>query len=139
MAYFFRQDGEQRLKAYFERIGRVLGRSERREAFALYSLGILGDCERKSVEPIAALVCGAPELCRAYTERLLNFLTESPWEDRPVRLCAARYALTAMLESDPSRLGSSTTLASSRRAISRRACNGSTRGRRGRRRIANSV
>jgi SRSO17 transposase len=101
MAYLLKRDGELRLRAYFDRIGRVLGRSERREALALYATGLLGDCERKSVEPIAALVCGDPALCRAYTERLLNFVTESPWEDRPVRLCAARYALAAMAEREP--------------------------------------
>jgi SRSO17 transposase len=101
MAYFFKRDGEQRLRGYFERIGRVLGRSERREAFALYATGLLSGCDRKSVEPIAALVCGAPELCRAYTERLLNFMTESPWEDRPMRICAARYALAAVVAHEP--------------------------------------
>jgi SRSO17 transposase len=36
----------------------VLGHPKRREAFASYTLGLLSDLERKSVEPIAALgVC----------------------------------------------------------------------------------
>jgi len=96
MAYALRADGEQRLEAYCDRIGGELGRSERREAFAMYSIGLLGDCERKSVEPIAAAACGDPGLCRAFTERLLNFVAESPWDDRAVRGCAAHYALAAM-------------------------------------------
>lgn len=96
MGYQLKGAGEERLQAYFDRIGRVLGRKERREAFATYAVGLLSDCERKSVEPIAAISCGDPERCRAITERLLNFVTESPWEDRSVRLCATRYALAAM-------------------------------------------
>jgi SRSO17 transposase len=96
MAYQLKHDGEQRLHAYFERIGGVLGRSERREAFATYAVGLLSDCERKSVEPIAAMACGDPDKCRAVTERLLHFVTESPWDDQRVRLCAARYALQAV-------------------------------------------
>jgi SRSO17 transposase len=96
MAYVFKRDGEQRVLAYFDRIGRVLGRRERREAFAIYATGLLSDCERKSVEPIAAIACGDATKCRAFTERLLNFITESPWDDRSVRLCAARNALGVM-------------------------------------------
>jgi SRSO17 transposase len=45
---------KQRLGEYFERIGRVLGRRERREAFAILATGIFSDSERKSVEPLAA-------------------------------------------------------------------------------------
>ncbi len=101
MGYRLKGEGEARLRGYFDRIGRVLGRKERREAFAIYATGLLSDCERKSVEPIAALACGAPENCRAMTERLLNFTTESPWEDRPVRLCATHYALKAIGEREP--------------------------------------
>jgi SRSO17 transposase len=101
MGYRFNGAGEQRLREYFERIGRVLGRSERREAFAIYATGLLSDCERKSVEPMAALACGDPVQCRAMTERLLNFVTESPWKDRPVRLCATRYAIATITEREP--------------------------------------
>lgn len=101
MRYRFSGTGEQRLREYFERIGHVLGRKERREAFAIYATGLLSDCERKSVEPMAALACGDPAQCRAMTERLLNFVTESPWKDRPVRLCAMRYAVAAVTEREP--------------------------------------
>lgn len=38
---------EQRLVDYFDRIGEVLGRPERRASFATYALGILGEGERK--------------------------------------------------------------------------------------------
>ena len=101
MASIANREGEKRLQGYFERIGRVLGRRERREAFAIYAAGLLGDCERKSVEPIAAQACPEPEMCRAITERLLNFVGESPWDDRGVRLCGARYGLESMTKREP--------------------------------------
>jgi SRSO17 transposase len=100
MGYRFGGAGEQRLRDYFARIGQVLGRKERREAFAMYVTGLLSDCERKSVEPMAALACAEPAQCRAMTERLLNFVTESPWKDRPVRLAAMRYAVATITENE---------------------------------------
>jgi len=87
---------EGRLNAYFDRIGRVLGNKCRREAFAQYAGGLFSDIERKSVEPIAALVCPDPSRCRAVTEKLLHFVGESEWDDRAVRLCGVRSALEAM-------------------------------------------
>ena len=42
---------EQRLKDYFDRIGNVLGDAARRASFATYAMGILGEGERKSIEP----------------------------------------------------------------------------------------
>jgi SRSO17 transposase len=101
MAYVFGGAGERRLTDYFDGIGRHLGRPDRRESFAMYALGLLGDAERKSVEPIAARACGEPELCRAYTERLLHFVTDSPWRDQPIREYAARYAIESMTAREP--------------------------------------
>ncbi len=92
---------EHRLKAYFDRIGEVLGRPERRASFATYALGILGDGERKSIEPIAARACADPDRMDAEHQRLHHFATDSPWDDQAVRREAARYALTAMLQQEP--------------------------------------
>ena len=41
----------QRLERYFRQIGDVLGEESRRGSFALYAMSLLGDGERKSVEP----------------------------------------------------------------------------------------
>jgi SRSO17 transposase len=98
MSYKLGEAGQRRLDGYFDRIGGVLGRKDRREAFAMYAAGLFGDAERKSVEPIAAAACGDPGLCRAFTERLLHFVGESAWDDRRVRLAASRYALAQMTE-----------------------------------------
>ena len=85
-----------RLLDYFDRIGEVLGRPERRESFAVYAMGILGDAERKSLEPIAARSCADPERMDAEHQRLHHFATDSPWDDHAVRREAARHALGEM-------------------------------------------
>src|SRR5690348_11465 len=92
---------EQRLLDYFDRIGEVLGRPERRASFATYALGILGEGERKSLEPIAARACADPQRMDAEHQRLHHFATDSPWDDQAVRREAARYALTAMTQREP--------------------------------------
>ena len=43
-----------RLEEFFGRIGTHLKDWRKRESFAMYAFGILGDGERKSAEPIAA-------------------------------------------------------------------------------------
>jgi hypothetical protein len=53
---------ERRLGEFLNgRIGRHLSRREQKESFALYAHGILGEGERKSVEPIAARATGGVE------------------------------------------------------------------------------
>jgi SRSO17 transposase len=90
--------GQRRLDRYFDRIGAVLARKGRRESFALYALGLFSDAARKSVEPIAAMACGDPALCRAHHDQLLHFVGVSNWSDRDVRRCAADFALEALSE-----------------------------------------
>jgi SRSO17 transposase len=92
---------EQRLRAYFDRIGEIHGRPERRALFAIYAFGILGDGERKSLEPIAARACADPERADAAHQRLHHFALDSRWADHAVRLEAARYALAAMTARQP--------------------------------------
>jgi SRSO17 transposase len=93
--------GVGRLGAYFEQIGVHLPRREQRESFATYAFGILSDGERKSVEPIAARACGEPRGTQRAHDRLLHFLSDSPWSDRAVRTEAARYAIAAMSTREP--------------------------------------
>jgi SRSO17 transposase len=64
-------------------------------------MGILGDAERKSVEPIAARACVDPERLDAAHQRLLHFMVDSEWSDRDVRLAAAQYALAEMTAREP--------------------------------------
>jgi hypothetical protein len=53
--------GAGRLDQYFKhRLGARLKDRRKRESFAMYAFGILGDGERKSTEPIAARTCADP-------------------------------------------------------------------------------
>lgn len=91
----------ERLKVYFDQIGDLLGSPSRRESFAVYATGILGDGERKSAEPIAARACADPRKADAAHQRLLHFISNSTWSDQEIRTAAARYALAALEEQGP--------------------------------------
>jgi SRSO17 transposase len=88
--------GVVRLEQYFEEIGSLLGEKRRRASFALYAMGILGEHERKSVEPLAAATAGDGQEAQRAHDHLLHFVGQSEWEDAPVREYAARYAVHAM-------------------------------------------
>jgi len=67
MEYLLDRKGERRLAAYFHRIGEVLRTAPQRASFATYALGLMGDGERKSMEPMAARACPNPEGVNAAT------------------------------------------------------------------------
>jgi SRSO17 transposase len=98
MEPFMNAAAVQRLESYFQRMGEVLGNESRRGSFVLYAMGLLGDAERKSVEPIAARACPDPQKVDAMHQRLLHFAVDSKWSDQEVRREAAQYALAAMEE-----------------------------------------
>jgi SRSO17 transposase len=100
MSYVFDGRSEERLHAYFDRIGSVLRNKRQRAAFAIYAVGLFGDTDRKSAEPIAAAACGDPGLCRAYHDRLLRFIGRAEWDDEKMRLAAARYAILQMKQDE---------------------------------------
>jgi SRSO17 transposase len=59
-------------------------------------MGILGEHERKSVEPLAAAAADDPEAAQRAHDHLLHFIGQSEWDDGPIRDFAARYAVHAM-------------------------------------------
>jgi SRSO17 transposase len=93
--------GEARLESYLEDVGDLLKDKRRKASFATYAVGLLSDSERKSVEPLAARSVGDPRTADAEHQRLLHFLTDSNWDDRAVRLMAARYGLKFMTRDEP--------------------------------------
>lgn len=101
MEYLLDRKGERRLAEYFDRIGDVLRTAPQRASFATYAMGLMGDGERKSAEPIAARGCPDPELVEAAHQRLTYFTRGAEWSDRDVRREAARYALAAMTARGP--------------------------------------
>jgi len=94
--------GHHHLDRFFSGLGDLLGSDERRACFALYARGILGDGERKSVEPIAARAAGGdPVLCQRYHDRLGYFLREADWSDEAVRRSAVRDAIDTLTTYEP--------------------------------------
>src|SRR5258708_30696696 len=96
MRYELDAEGVVRLEAYFGGIGTRLGEKRRRASFALYAMGMRGEQERKSVEPLAAAAADDAEAAQRTHDHLLHFIGQSEWEDGPLREFAARYAVHAM-------------------------------------------
>jgi len=94
-------DGQQRLEDYFEAIGDVLGLDERRASYAVYAMGLFGDGDRKSMEPIAARADPRPRRVTGQHQRIQHFITNSDWSDRGVRRVAAQHGIKALLEREP--------------------------------------
>jgi hypothetical protein len=67
----------------------------------MYAMGLPGEDERKSMEPIAARACTAPGEADALHQRLGPSLPDSPWSDRAVRREAASYALSPLTAREP--------------------------------------
>ena len=55
------QGSEERFRAYVEALAEVIGHADREQPLRDYCVGLLMPCERKSVEPMAALVAPSPE------------------------------------------------------------------------------
>jgi hypothetical protein len=101
MEYLLDRQGEMRLAAYLDRIGAAFRTEPQRGSFAVYAMGLMGDGERKSAEPMAARACPDPDLVDSAYQRLAYFTRGAEWSDRDVRMEAARYALEAMTAREP--------------------------------------
>ncbi len=91
----------ERLEQYVARLGTQLKDHRKRESFAIYAFGILGESGRKSVEPIAALACCDPERTKNMHDKLLHFVGRANWSDEAIRLEAARYVCEALAQREP--------------------------------------
>jgi SRSO17 transposase len=94
--YIMDAAAEERLQQHLESVGAVLEHPQRKAAFAIYTRGLFSDLERKSVEPIAALICPDPARVDAAHQSLLHFVSTSDWDDRAVRRVCAKHAMDAM-------------------------------------------
>lgn len=101
MSYEMDAAGVARLEAYFAQIGAYLRDKRKRESFAMYAFGLLGDGERKSAEPMAARACSDPTKALGTHHKLCHFVGQSTWDDHAVRLTAARYAMAALSAREP--------------------------------------
>jgi SRSO17 transposase len=73
---------ETRFGAYVEGLVGVIGHADRAKPLRDYCIGLMMPCERKSVEPIAAIT--APERTAAQHQSLLHFVGEGRWSDQKV-------------------------------------------------------
>src|SRR6266436_9503449 len=102
-------DGESRFAGYVEGLVSVIGHTDRAGPLRDYCVGLMLPCERKSVEPMAAVT--APERTAAQHQSLLHLSamqrgrTRRFWP-RCARWCCRRSSVTGRLKP-----GSSTTLA----------------------------
>lgn len=70
---------ERRFTVYVEELTRVMGHADRAGPLRDYCGGLMLPCERKSVEPMAAVT--APERTAAQHQSLLHFVGQAPWSD----------------------------------------------------------
>src|SRR5207342_3598855 len=75
-------DGGSRFAAYVEGLASVIGHKDREGPLRDYCTGLLMPCERKSVEPMAAIT--APHRTAAQHQSLLHFIGEGKWSDEKV-------------------------------------------------------
>ena len=75
-------DSESRFAAYVEGLVSVIGHADRAKPLRDYCVGLMLPCERKSVEPMAAVT--APERTAAQHQSLLHFVGQGPWSDEQV-------------------------------------------------------
>src|ERR1700716_2299152 len=72
-------DSASRFSAYVEGLTSVIGHADRAKPLRDYCLGLMMPCERKSVEPMAAIT--APERTAAQHQSLLHFVGQGGWCD----------------------------------------------------------
>src|SRR5262245_31411650 len=78
---------EARFAAYVEELASAIGHADRVAPLEAYCTGLLLPCERKSVEPMAAVT--APARVSAQHQSLLHFISQGGWSDQR---SWARYA-----------------------------------------------
>src|SRR5271167_4775828 len=77
-------DSESRFATYVEGLVSVIGHADRARPLRDYCMGLMMPCERKSVEPMAAVTAPAPARVAAQHQSLLHFVGEGRWSDEKV-------------------------------------------------------
>lgn len=89
------EGSESRFSAYVDGLVEVIGHADRERPLRDYCLGLMLPCERKSVEPMAAVT--APERTAAQHQSLLHFVGEGRWSDEAV-LAKVQQMVLPMIE-----------------------------------------
>src|SRR5882757_5814577 len=92
-------DAASRFSAYVEGLASVIGHADRAKPLRDYCVGLMMPCERKSVEPMAAVT--APERTAAQHQSLLHFVGEGNWSDERVLAKVRELVLPEMERHGP--------------------------------------
>jgi len=87
-------DSDERFSRYVERLAEVIGHADRANPLRDYCTGLMLPCERKSVEPMAAVT--APGRTAAQHQSLLHFVGQASWSDEKVLAKVCETVLPAM-------------------------------------------
>src|SRR5882724_9844166 len=90
---------ESRFAAYVEGLASVIGHKDRIGPLRDYCTGLMLPCERKSVEPMAAVT--APSRTAAQHQSLLHFVGEGGWSDERVLAKVREMVLPAIERQGP--------------------------------------
>src|SRR5882757_5245825 len=90
---------ETRFSAYVNDLVSVIGHADRARPLRDYCTGLLMPCERKSVEPMAAVT--APERTAAQHQSLLHFVGEGRWSDEKVLAKVGEMVLPVIERAGP--------------------------------------
>src|SRR5437899_3037615 len=90
---------ESRFSKYVQGLVDVIGHADRARPLRDYCVGLIVPCERKSVEPIAAVT--APERVSAQHQSLLHFVNQAPWCDETVLAKVREMVLPEMERHGP--------------------------------------
>jgi len=88
------EDTESRFVAYVEGLTSVIGHADREGPLRDYCTGLVMPCERKSVEPMAAVT--APARVGAQHQSLLHLVGEAAWSDERVLAKVREMVLPAI-------------------------------------------
>src|SRR5437870_1934182 len=95
-----RADASQsRFNRYVEGLASVIGHADRAAPLRDYCVGLIMPCERKSVEPMAAVT--APGRVAAQHQSLLHFVGQAPWPDEKVLAKVREMVLPAIERHGP--------------------------------------
>jgi SRSO17 transposase len=90
---------EARFAAYVEGLAEVIGHADRVGPLRDYCTGLLMPCERKSVEPMAAML--SPSRVSGEHQSLLHFIGQGPWSDAAVLEAVRKLVLPSIIEQGP--------------------------------------
>jgi SRSO17 transposase len=90
---------DERFSRYVEGLASVIGHADRVAPLRAYCTGLMMPCERKSVEPMAAVT--APARTAAQHQSLLHFVGQAAWSDDKVLGKVCEMALPAIERSGP--------------------------------------